>query len=96
MLGHFRNNSLHTIEVVGNGETAYVLKDEADKVSGVNTVSCSEMRIYVTKNAIQRISFQKQPDATLYPLSELPEEWKVLKGFEWRGDERPLKLEDIF
>lgn len=96
MLGHFKNNKLHIIEVLGNGETIYVLKDETEKVSGVNTVSCSEMRIYVKENTIQHISFQKQPDATLYPLNELPKAWKVLKGFEWRGNERPLKLTDIF
>lgn len=96
MFGQFRNNTLHTIEVLGNGETVYVLKDEQDKISGVNTVSCSEMKIYVKDKGIRRISFQNQPDATLYPLADLPEEWKKIKGFEWRGDERPLNLEDIF
>lgn len=96
MLGHFQNNKLNTIEVLGNGETIYVLKDENEKVNGVNTVSCSEMRIYIKENAIQRISFQNQPDATLYPLNGLPEEWKILKGFEWRGEERPMQFKDIF
>ena len=51
------------------------------KITGVNTVSCSEMRIDVKVKNIQRISFQKEPDATLYPYDELPEKWKLLKGF---------------
>ena len=96
MQGYFKNNELHKIDVLGNGETIYVLKDKSDLITGVNTVSCSNMRIDVKEKSIQRISFQKDPDATLYPYQELPEKWKRLKGFSWRKDEKPLTKEDIF
>lgn len=96
MQGYFKNNELHKIDVLGNGETIYVLKDKSDLITGVNTVSCSKMRIDVKEKSIQRISFQKDPDATLYPYQELPEKWKRLKGFSWRKDEKPLTKEDIF
>lgn len=96
MLGYFKNNELRKIDVLGNGETVYVLKDESELITGVNTVSCSEMRIDVKEKNIQRISFQKEPDATLYPYQELPEKWKLLKGFSWRKSEKPLTKEDIF
>ena len=96
MLGYFKNNELRKIDVFGNGETVYVLKDESDLITSVNTVSCSEMRIYVKEKKIQRISFQKEPDATLYPYQELPEKWKLLKGFSWRKSEKPFTKEDIF
>ena len=59
MLGYFKNNELRKIDVFGNGETVYVLKDESELITGVNTVSCSEMRIDVKVKNIQRISFQK-------------------------------------
>ena len=45
MQGYFKNNELHKIDVLGNGETIYVLKDKSDLITGVNTVSCSKMRI---------------------------------------------------
>ena len=96
MLGHFKNNKLYKIDVSGNGETVYVLKDESDLITGVNTVNSSEMRIDVKEKKIQRISFKKEPDATLYPYKELPEKWKLLKGFSWRKSEKPLNKEDIF
>ena len=96
MLGYFKNKKLRKIDVLGNGETVYVLKDESELITGVNTVSCSEMRIDVKEKKIQRISFQKEPDATLYPYQELPEKWKLLKGFDWRKSEKPLTKEDIF
>ena len=96
MLGHFKNNKLYKIDVLGNGETVYVLKDESDLITGVNTVNSSEMRIDVKEKNIQRISFQEEPDATLYPYQELPEKWKLLKGFSWRKSEKPLTKDDIF
>ena len=54
------------------------------------------MRIDVKDKNIQRISFQKEPDATLYPYKKLPVKWKLLKGFDWRKSEQPLNKEDIF
>ena len=72
MMGFFKRNELHKINVSGNGQAVYVIKDEEDKISGINTVSCSQMNIYVDKKEIHRISFQKQPNATIYPIEELP------------------------
>ena len=92
----FKNNELHKIDVLGNGETVYVLKDESELITGVNTVTCSEMIIDVKNKNIQRISFQKKPDAILFPYQELPEKWKRLTGFLWRKSEKPHTKEDIF
>ena len=96
MFGYFRNSQLDKINVYGNGETVYVLKDESDKITGINTVSCSQMRIDVKDKEIQRISFQNKPDAILYPYDELPKKWRKLDGFNWRFEEKPSKKEDIF
>ena len=96
MQGYFKNNELHKIDVLGNGETVYVLKDESELITGVNTVTCSEMIIDVKNKNIQRISFQKKPDAILFPYQELPEKWKRLTGFLWRKSEKPHTKEDIF
>ena len=96
MMGFFKRNELHKINVNGNGQAVYVIKDEEDKISGINTVSCSQMNIYVDKKEIYRISFQKQPNATIYPIEELPQKWKRLEGFEERYSERIIDKEDIW
>ena len=36
MMGFFRSNELHKINVNGNGQAVYVIKDEEDKISGIN------------------------------------------------------------
>ena len=32
MLGYFKNNELRKIDVLGNGETVYALKDESERL----------------------------------------------------------------
>ncbi|MAZ55057.1 MAG: hypothetical protein CMP55_04555 [Flavobacteriales bacterium] len=96
MMGFFKRNELHKINVNGNGQAVYVIKDEEDKISGINAVSCSQMNIYVDNKEIHRISFQKQPNATIYPIEKLPQKWKRLEGFEERYSERIIDKEDIW
>ena len=96
MMGYFKRNELHKINVNGNGQAVYVIKDEEDKISGINTVSCSQMNIYVDKKEIRRISFQKQPNATIYPIEELPQKWNRLEGFKERYSERIIDKGDIW
>ena len=96
MMGFFKRNELHKINVNGNGQAVYVIKDEEDKISGINAVSCSQMNIYVDNKEIYRISFQKQPNATIYPIEKLPQKWKRLEGFEERYSERIIDKEDIW
>tara|TARA_Y100000991_G_C21948647_1_gene338664 strand:+ start:39 stop:1529 length:1491 start_codon:yes stop_codon:yes gene_type:complete len=96
MIGLFKRNELYKINVIGNGQAAYVVKDDENKISGVNTVNCSKMNIYVDKKEIRRISFQKQPNSTIYPLEELPKKWKRLEGFKERYNERIVEKENIW
>ena len=96
MMGFFKRNELHKINVNGNGQAVYVIKDEEDKISGINAVSCSQMNIYVDNKEIHRISFQKQPNATIYPIEELPQKWNKLEGFKERYSERIIDKEDIW
>ena len=96
MIGFFKRNELYKINVNGNGQAVYVIKDEDDKLSGINTVSCSQMNISVNEKEIQRISFQKQPNSIIYPIEELPKEWKTLKGFKECFEERIVNKEDIW
>ena len=96
MIGLFKRNELYKINVNGNGQAVYVIKDEKDIISGINTVSCSQMIIDVDNKKIHRISFQKQPEAIIYPIKELPKKWNRLEGFNERYSERIIVKDDIW
>lgn len=95
MTGYFKQNELYLINVEGNGQTIYFPK-EKETIKGVNRADCSDLKIYLKNKKIDRINFITKPDATLYPLDELPLSELKLKDFTWRQEFRPLKMEDIF
>ena len=101
MIGYFKNNELHKLDVIGNGQTIYYAEEETKefekkKYIGINKAECSNMLIYVSNNEITKINFLTKPKATLYPLSKYPDELKELEGYKWLDYKRPKNKLDIF
>ncbi len=95
MKGFFKNNDLYLIKVEGNGQTIYYDK-EKEKLKAVNRADCTNLRIYLKDKKVNHITFITKPEATLYPLNQIDVKELKLKGFSWRGSERPHKIADIF
>lgn len=95
MFGFIRNNELYKIEVRKKGETLYYAKDEYGIV-GVNKSVSDDMNIYLEDQAVKRIVFHANPDATMYPVGELGPKELLLKNFHWLEDQRPKKPNDVF
>ena len=97
MQGYFLNNELHIINIEGNGQTIYYAKeDSSGELKAVNRADCSDLRIYLKDNKIDRINFITQPEANLYPLDRIDNNDLKLKGFSWRDIDRPKNVADIF
>ena len=80
MTGYFNENKLVRIFVEGNGQTIYFAKDK-DKLIGINRANCTNLMIYIKDNSVEKITFLKKPDATLFPMSDfMPKEF-LLKDF---------------
>lgn len=95
MTGTFKENKLSKIFVEGNGQTIYFAKDK-EKLIGVNRADCNSLMIYVKENAVEKITFHRKPDATLFPMSDFVPKEFLLKDFVWREQERPASVTDIF
>lgn len=100
MFGKLKNNKLRYLDVVGNSEVIFYIRDELQKLIGITTKQSSK-NIFITieENEIVSIDYIEMPDGKTYPPSEfdkLPEQRRFLKGFIWREDERPLTKESIF
>lgn len=95
LIGHFKKGKLSTIDVLGNGQTIYYAKEDDGKFTGVNKAICSNIKIKFNAGEIDRIKFLTMPEATFYPLLDFPETESILKGFNWRPEERPSSLKSI-
>lgn len=95
MTGYFKNEELERVYVQGNGQTIYCAR-EKNVLIGVNKADCANLMIYVKKNKVTSIVFYQKPEAQLYPPDLLPPKESKLKGFDWRDNERPETVEEIF
>lgn len=104
MTGWFDANELRWLIAEGNCRTVYFAREEksdtaatiAPKFIGVNRVDCSRIRVELRDGEADVIAFLTKPDGTMYPIEKAPSEELRLRGFLWRGNERPATREAIF
>ena len=96
IVGHFIENELRRIDVFGNGEALYYVRDEDEHLIGINKSLSSDMQIFLEDNAVSRIRLFTNADANLFPPEEIPMDERFLQHFRWITDKRPQRKEDIF
>ncbi|MBT1707669.1 Organic solvent tolerance protein OstA [Fulvivirgaceae bacterium PWU5] len=95
MTTYFRDQKISHVYVEGNGESLYFLLDEKTNLSsGMNKIICSNIMIRFKQGKVNNLTFYKKPEASVIPPHELKIEDTKLKGFEWRGKEKPAR-EDV-
>ena len=95
MLGYLKDHELYQIDVNGNAETIYYVKDE-DEIVGVDKSEGSQLIIYIENRGFKKITFLDNPQGILQPPLMLEEVDKKLKGFFWADQLRPENKRDIF
>lgn len=96
MTGYFTDNKLSVIYVKGNGQSVYYIRNKKKQLTGVNQADCSDMRIEIEDNKVNKIAMLTKPDATLYPVKQAEPSLMLLKDFAWHEKLQPLSKEDIF
>ena len=94
--GLFKENELHTIDVIKNAESIYFLRNADNELVGIDKSKSGKMRIWVSENKIDELRKINQIDGKTYPEDDFPENERILKGFVWRETERPRSIEDLF
>ena len=94
--GLFKENELHTIDVIKNVESVYFLRNADNELVGIDKSMSGKMRIWVSENKIDELRKINQIDGKTYPEDDFPENERILKGFVWRETERPRSVEDLF
>ena len=100
MYGKFENNKLKSLNTIGNSESIIFLRNEFQKLVGIDKKKCSKnIFVALENNEFSFIDYNTTIEGKTYPPSEfkklLPEE-KLFKNFIWRENERPLTKDDIF
>lgn len=96
LYGRFEENKLREVDIIKNTEVIYYLRNDDNELIGINKNVSSKINMIFDNDTIDTMTFYKDVDGDIYPETELPENARKLRGFEWRGDERIRTKEDIF
>jgi len=89
MTGYFLQGEMDKLDVEGNGESLYFALENDTTFKGLNQLLCGRIIMQFQDGAVQKISHSIKPEASFIPPHLIKEDQKQLKGFTWRGDERP-------
>lgn len=96
LIGLFTNNELDTVNIIKNAEVIYFSRNDKQELVGINNTVSSSIQMYLETQQIAGIRFIKQAKGKVYPPSQFPENARILPGFQWRGEERLLSVQDLF
>lgn len=90
------NNELYNIDITKNAQSIYYLRNDEDELEGIDKSKSGAINIKISNKEIEEVTKINQVDGDLYPESKYPENEKILKGFDWRDEERPRSVKDLF
>ena len=96
LFGLFKDNKLHTADIVKNGEVIYYLYNDKNELVGIDKSVCGSIQLTVKDNAIEEITFFTDVDGDVFPDKDLPKNARKLGGFAWYGEEMIRSEADIF
>ena len=86
------SNELRRMEVTGNAESIYLIKDDDEAYIGTNKTLCSRMTFLFSKEELDNILFLTQPNNTMVPMKDAQQSDLFLESFIWHDDVRPKDI----
>ncbi len=96
LIGLFKDNELYNVDIIKNAEVIYYSRNGEGELIGINKSKSGSINIKIANNDIEVITKLNMIDGDLSPESLFPNNANRLRGFDWRGDERPNSVEDLF
>ncbi len=97
LIGLFNDdNELYHVDILKNAQSIYYMRNENNELVGIDKSKSGSIQIFISDREIDEVRKLNQVDGTIHPESMFPENEKLLKGFDWREEERPLSIDDLF
>jgi hypothetical protein len=97
LIGMFNDkNELHKVDVFKNAESIFYATNDKGELIGIDRGFSADLLLTFEDGDIATFTRVQSAEAELTPDDEVPEKERILKGFEWREDERPKNVEDLF
>jgi lipopolysaccharide export system protein LptA len=95
--GYFKNGELEYMRVKGSpAESIFYPQDDDSAYIGMNRSSGDVIDIYFAKKELNKVKFVNDVNGILYPIRQIPEDQKSLRGFAWLDKRRPKTHLELF
>lgn len=95
--GYFIDGNIDYVRVKGSpAESVFYPQDEDSAYIGMNRSSGDVIDIYFVNKEVNKVIFVNDVNGTLFPLKQVPDDKKKLKGFKWLDSRRPKHQLELF
>ncbi|MFK7832341.1 MAG: OstA-like protein [Winogradskyella sp.] len=96
LIGLFEDNELYNVDVIKNAETIRYLRNHDNELIGIQKSKSGSINVKIIEQVVDEVRFIQQIDGDIFPEEDFPKTARQLRGFDWRGEERPFSVEDLF
>ena len=97
MFAFFTEGRIHEAQAKDNVITIYYPEDKADSsYVGLVYMETSELRVFMDSVGKMSRIWAPKSEGTMYPMSQIPPNRRLLQGFAWYDYVRPLNRDDVF
>ncbi|WP_317044771.1 OstA-like protein [Olleya sp. Bg11-27] len=90
------NNDINEVHILKNAESINYSRNDKDELIGIEKSKSGDIIIYFENKEVVELRKITQFEGKLYTEEDLPKNARKLRGFDWRDDERPKSVEDLF
>lgn len=94
MQGFFHENELYRYDALGN-VSAIIYMEENNELTNINVKESKSLTSLIRGGKARRMLYLDEIKSDAYPIQDLDEDRRRLKGFEWRIEERPSCRDSI-
>lgn len=95
--GYFKEGALDYMRVKGSpAESIFYPQDDDSAYTGMNRCKGDVIDVYFVDKNVNKVKFINDVDGVLYPMRQIPDEQKNLKGFKWWESRRPKNKLELF
>jgi len=84
------------VDIIKNAEVIYFARNDENELIGIDKSKSGNLNIKIEDNAVWLINKMINPEGGIFPESQFPKNERLIRGFDWRDDERPVNVDDLF
>lgn len=87
-------STLRRFDALGGAVALFYLEEDG-QIATVNKVQSKMLSATLRKGELERVHYFESPKNDAFPLAQMPQEDKRMKGFNWAPERRPKGKQDI-